>query len=182
MYTLRNSSSFCEHWSRHCIRLPAYLKQLHAKLFFLFFFSFRQSCHFSTALSCSCIATSLTSLYIWTIRFLLIFHHLSVLSLLLSLSSFLSFTYLSVSECLWIYILLSHCARLCRAGYLPQSIPLQIICYLSEEDEFLPWHAASRALYQLDKLLDRTKDYSIFSVSDPPLAMWNFTTDPGSTA
>ncbi|MCJ8743210.1 hypothetical protein PDJAM_G00091010 [Pangasius djambal] len=53
--------------------------------------------------------------------------------------------------------------NLARAGYLPQSIPLQIICYLSEEDEFLPWHAASRALYQLDKLLDRTKDYSIFS-------------------
>lgn len=63
---------------------------------------------------------------------------------------------------------------LCRAGYLPQSIPLQIICYLSEEDEFLPWHAASRALYQLDKLLDRTKDYSIFSVSE-------FTTELGST-
>ncbi|TTZ20721.1 Thyrotropin-releasing hormone-degrading ectoenzyme [Bagarius yarrelli] len=53
--------------------------------------------------------------------------------------------------------------NLARAGYLPQNIPLQIICYLSEEDEFLPWHAASRALYQLDKLLDRTKDYSIFS-------------------
>ncbi|KAF7694107.1 thyrotropin-releasing hormone-degrading ectoenzyme-like isoform X2 [Silurus meridionalis] len=53
--------------------------------------------------------------------------------------------------------------NLARAGYLPQSIPLQIICYLSEEDEFLPWHAASRSLYQLDKLLDRTKDYSIFS-------------------
>ncbi|GAA6100238.1 thyrotropin-releasing hormone-degrading ectoenzyme [Tachysurus ichikawai] len=61
--------------------------------------------------------------------------------------------------------------NLARAGYLPQSIPLQIICYLSEEDEFLPWHAASRALYQLDKLLDRTKDYSIFSVSESPLAL-----------
>ncbi|XP_053505705.1 thyrotropin-releasing hormone-degrading ectoenzyme-like [Ictalurus furcatus] len=52
---------------------------------------------------------------------------------------------------------------LARAGYLPQNLPLQIICYLSKEDEFLPWHAASRALYQLDKLLDRTEDYSLFS-------------------
>ncbi|XP_062863307.1 thyrotropin-releasing hormone-degrading ectoenzyme-like [Trichomycterus rosablanca] len=53
--------------------------------------------------------------------------------------------------------------NLARAGYLPQTIPLQIISYLPEEDEFLPWHAASRALYQLDKLLDRTEDYSFFS-------------------
>ncbi|XP_053364696.1 thyrotropin-releasing hormone-degrading ectoenzyme-like [Clarias gariepinus] len=53
--------------------------------------------------------------------------------------------------------------NLARAGYLPQNLPLQIICYLSKEDEFLPWHAASRALYQLDKLLDRTEDYSLFS-------------------
>ncbi|KAG7320565.1 hypothetical protein KOW79_016418 [Hemibagrus wyckioides] len=52
---------------------------------------------------------------------------------------------------------------LSRAGYLPQNLPLQIICYLSKEDDFLPWHAASRALYQLDKLLDRTEDYSLFS-------------------
>ncbi|XP_034169259.2 thyrotropin-releasing hormone-degrading ectoenzyme isoform X1 [Pangasianodon hypophthalmus] len=52
---------------------------------------------------------------------------------------------------------------LARAGYLPQNLPLQIICYLSKEDDFLPWHAASRALYQLDKLLDRTEDYSLFS-------------------
>ncbi|KAI7791926.1 putative thyrotropin-releasing hormone-degrading ectoenzyme [Triplophysa rosa] len=49
------------------------------------------------------------------------------------------------------------------AGYLPQNIPLQIISYLSQESEFLPWHAASRALYQLDKLLDRTEDHSLFS-------------------
>ncbi|XP_022527297.2 thyrotropin-releasing hormone-degrading ectoenzyme [Astyanax mexicanus] len=53
--------------------------------------------------------------------------------------------------------------NLARAGYLPQNMPLQIISYLSEENEFLPWHAASRALYQLDKLLDRTEDYSLFS-------------------
>ncbi|XP_060759718.1 thyrotropin-releasing hormone-degrading ectoenzyme-like [Neoarius graeffei] len=52
---------------------------------------------------------------------------------------------------------------LARAGYLPQNLPLQIICYLSKEDEFLPWHAVSRALYQLDKLLDRTEDYNLFS-------------------
>ncbi|XP_060746066.1 thyrotropin-releasing hormone-degrading ectoenzyme-like isoform X2 [Tachysurus vachellii] len=52
---------------------------------------------------------------------------------------------------------------LSRAGYLPQNLPLQVICYLSKEDDFLPWHAASRALYQLDKLLDRTEDYSLFS-------------------
>jgi pyroglutamyl-peptidase-2 len=43
-------------------------------------------------------------------------------------------------------------------------VPLQIICYLPQEREFLPWHAASRSLYQLDKLLDRTEDYSLFSV------------------
>ncbi|TRZ00841.1 hypothetical protein DNTS_027624 [Danionella cerebrum] len=53
--------------------------------------------------------------------------------------------------------------NLARAGYLPQSIPLQMISYLSQEMEFLPWHAASRALYQLDKLLDRTDDHSLFS-------------------
>lgn len=52
-----------------------------------------------------------------------------------------------------------------RAGYLPQNVPLQMISYLSQETEFLPWHAASRALYQLDKLLDRTEDHSLFSVS-----------------
>lgn len=52
-----------------------------------------------------------------------------------------------------------------RAGYLPQNVPLQTISYLSQETEFLPWHAASRALYQLDKLLDRTEDHSLFSVS-----------------
>lgn len=51
-----------------------------------------------------------------------------------------------------------------RAGYLPQGIPLQLIGYLPEEPSFLPWHAASRALYQLDKLLDRTEEYSLFSV------------------
>ncbi|XP_051547221.1 thyrotropin-releasing hormone-degrading ectoenzyme-like [Myxocyprinus asiaticus] len=53
--------------------------------------------------------------------------------------------------------------NLARAGYLPQNIPMQIISYLSQESEFLPWHAASRALYQLDKLLDRTEDHSLFS-------------------
>ncbi|XP_030641461.1 thyrotropin-releasing hormone-degrading ectoenzyme-like [Chanos chanos] len=53
--------------------------------------------------------------------------------------------------------------NLARAGYLPQNVPLQIIRYLPQEKEFLPWHAASRALYQLDKLLDRTEDYSLFS-------------------
>ncbi|KAJ8261753.1 hypothetical protein GJAV_G00158020 [Gymnothorax javanicus] len=53
--------------------------------------------------------------------------------------------------------------NLARAGYLPQSIPLEMICYLPHEQEFLPWHAASRSLYQLDKLLDRTEEYSIFS-------------------
>ncbi|KAE8615641.1 hypothetical protein XENTR_v10008572 [Xenopus tropicalis] len=53
--------------------------------------------------------------------------------------------------------------NLARAGYLTQNIPLEIIRYLSEEKDFLPWHAASRALYPLDKLLDRTEDYSIFS-------------------
>ncbi|XP_019371330.1 PREDICTED: thyrotropin-releasing hormone-degrading ectoenzyme, partial [Gavialis gangeticus] len=53
--------------------------------------------------------------------------------------------------------------NLARAGYLPQSIPLEIIRYLSEEKDFLPWHAASRALYPLDKLLDRTENYNIFN-------------------
>ncbi|XP_076158732.1 thyrotropin-releasing hormone-degrading ectoenzyme-like [Alosa pseudoharengus] len=53
--------------------------------------------------------------------------------------------------------------NLARAGFLPQNVPLQIISYLPQEKEFLPWHAASRALYQLDKLLDRTEDYSLFS-------------------
>ncbi|XP_056133553.1 thyrotropin-releasing hormone-degrading ectoenzyme-like [Lampris incognitus] len=53
--------------------------------------------------------------------------------------------------------------NLARAGRLPQSIPLQIIGYLPQEHSFLPWHAASRALYHLDKLLDRTEDYSLFS-------------------
>ncbi|XP_077090151.1 thyrotropin-releasing hormone-degrading ectoenzyme-like [Siphateles boraxobius] len=53
--------------------------------------------------------------------------------------------------------------NLARAGYLPQNVPLQMISYLSQESEFLPWHAASRALYQLDKLLDRTEDHSLFS-------------------
>ncbi|XP_027517770.1 thyrotropin-releasing hormone-degrading ectoenzyme isoform X2 [Corapipo altera] len=53
--------------------------------------------------------------------------------------------------------------NLARAGYLPQNIPLEIIRYLSEEKDFLPWHAASRALYPLDKLLDRTENYNIFN-------------------
>ncbi|XP_016349241.1 thyrotropin-releasing hormone-degrading ectoenzyme [Sinocyclocheilus anshuiensis] len=53
--------------------------------------------------------------------------------------------------------------NLARAGYLPQNVTLQMISYLSQETEFLPWHAASRALYQLDKLLDRTEDHSLFS-------------------
>lgn len=66
------------------------------------------------------------------------------------------------------------CSSVCRAGYLPQTIPLQIISYLPEEDEFLPWHAASRALYQLDKLLDRTEDYSFFSVGEAPLTPLTF--------
>lgn len=55
---------------------------------------------------------------------------------------------------------------MCRAGYLPQNIPLEIMRYLSEEKDFLPWHAASRALYPLDKLLDRTENYNIFNVRD----------------
>uniref|UniRef100_A0A665UCD9 ERAP1-like C-terminal domain-containing protein n=1 Tax=Echeneis naucrates TaxID=173247 RepID=A0A665UCD9_ECHNA len=53
--------------------------------------------------------------------------------------------------------------NLARAGYLPQGVPLQLIGYLPEETSFLPWHAASRALYQLDKLLDRTEEYRLFS-------------------
>ncbi|XP_035003749.2 thyrotropin-releasing hormone-degrading ectoenzyme [Hippoglossus stenolepis] len=53
--------------------------------------------------------------------------------------------------------------NLARAGYLPQGVPLQLIGYLPEETSFLPWHSASRALYQLDKLLDRTEEYSLFS-------------------
>ncbi|XP_062440613.1 thyrotropin-releasing hormone-degrading ectoenzyme [Rhea pennata] len=53
--------------------------------------------------------------------------------------------------------------NLARAGYLPQNIPLEIIRYLSEEKDFLPWHAASQALYPLDKLLDRTENYNIFN-------------------
>uniref|UniRef100_A0A672RPX7 ERAP1-like C-terminal domain-containing protein n=1 Tax=Sinocyclocheilus grahami TaxID=75366 RepID=A0A672RPX7_SINGR len=54
-------------------------------------------------------------------------------------------------------------AVLTVTGYLPQNVPLQMISYLSQETEFLPWHAASRAIYQLDKLLDRTEDHSLFS-------------------
>nr|XP_016849656.1 PREDICTED: thyrotropin-releasing hormone-degrading ectoenzyme [Anolis carolinensis] len=50
-----------------------------------------------------------------------------------------------------------------EAGYLPQNIPLELLRYLSKEKEFLPWHAASRALYPLDKLLDRTENYNIFN-------------------
>ncbi|KAF7645481.1 hypothetical protein LDENG_00203890, partial [Lucifuga dentata] len=53
--------------------------------------------------------------------------------------------------------------NLARAGYLPQDVPLQLIGYLRGETSFLPWHAASRVLYQLDKLLDRTDEYSLFS-------------------
>ncbi|XP_039617849.1 thyrotropin-releasing hormone-degrading ectoenzyme-like [Polypterus senegalus] len=53
--------------------------------------------------------------------------------------------------------------NLARAGYLPQNIPLELIRYLSQEKEFLPWHAASRVLYHLDKLLDRTEEYNLFS-------------------
>uniref|UniRef100_H0VA98 Thyrotropin releasing hormone degrading enzyme n=1 Tax=Cavia porcellus TaxID=10141 RepID=H0VA98_CAVPO len=53
---------------------------------------------------------------------------------------------------------------LARAGYLPQNIPLEMIRYLSEEKDFLPWHAASRALYPLDKLLDRMENYNVFNV------------------
>ncbi|XP_042326717.1 thyrotropin-releasing hormone-degrading ectoenzyme [Sceloporus undulatus] len=53
--------------------------------------------------------------------------------------------------------------NLARAGYLPQNIPLELLRYLSKEKEFLPWHAASRALYPLDKLLDRTENYNIFN-------------------
>nr|XP_033807660.1 thyrotropin-releasing hormone-degrading ectoenzyme [Geotrypetes seraphini] len=53
--------------------------------------------------------------------------------------------------------------NLARAGCLPQNIPLEILRYLSAEKDFLPWHAASRVLYPLDKLLDRAEDYSIFS-------------------
>ncbi|XP_075396060.1 thyrotropin-releasing hormone-degrading ectoenzyme-like isoform X1 [Tenrec ecaudatus] len=52
---------------------------------------------------------------------------------------------------------------LARAGYLPQNIPLEMIRYLSEEKDFLPWHAASRALYPLDKLLDRMENYNVFN-------------------
>uniref|UniRef100_G1KGX3 Aminopeptidase n=1 Tax=Anolis carolinensis TaxID=28377 RepID=G1KGX3_ANOCA len=52
---------------------------------------------------------------------------------------------------------------LIKAGYLPQNIPLELLRYLSKEKEFLPWHAASRALYPLDKLLDRTENYNIFN-------------------
>ncbi|XP_057710612.1 thyrotropin-releasing hormone-degrading ectoenzyme isoform X1 [Corythoichthys intestinalis] len=52
--------------------------------------------------------------------------------------------------------------NLARAGYLPQGVALQLLGYLPEETSFLPWHAASRALYQLDKLLDRTDDYKLF--------------------
>lgn len=66
----------------------------------------------------------------------------------------------------WNVLLVSYpLVLLSRAGYLPQNVPLQMISYLSQESEFLPWHAASRALYQLDKLLDRTEDHSLFSVS-----------------
>ncbi|CAL8324484.1 unnamed protein product [Lota lota] len=53
--------------------------------------------------------------------------------------------------------------NLARAGLLPQDIPLQMIGYLPSEHSFLPWHAASRVLYQLDKLLDRTDHYTLFS-------------------
>ncbi|XP_004700840.1 thyrotropin-releasing hormone-degrading ectoenzyme [Echinops telfairi] len=52
---------------------------------------------------------------------------------------------------------------LARAGYLPQNIPLEMIRYLAEEKDFLPWHAASRALYPLDKLLDRMENYNVFN-------------------
>ncbi|XP_032894075.1 thyrotropin-releasing hormone-degrading ectoenzyme [Amblyraja radiata] len=52
--------------------------------------------------------------------------------------------------------------NLARAGYLPQSIPLEIIKYLHKEKEFLPWHAASNVLLYLDRLVDRNKEYNIF--------------------
>ncbi|KAJ0012672.1 hypothetical protein NQD34_017006 [Periophthalmus magnuspinnatus] len=61
--------------------------------------------------------------------------------------------------------------NLARAGYIPQNIPLQLIGYLPEESSFLPWHAASRVLYQLDKLLDRTDEYSLFSVNETTLTV-----------
>ncbi|XP_062913798.1 thyrotropin-releasing hormone-degrading ectoenzyme-like isoform X1 [Mobula hypostoma] len=58
--------------------------------------------------------------------------------------------------------LINDAFNLARAGYLPQSIPLEIIKYLSNEKEFLPWEAASDALIYLDQLVDLNKDYNIF--------------------
>ncbi|XP_069758954.1 thyrotropin-releasing hormone-degrading ectoenzyme-like [Narcine bancroftii] len=52
--------------------------------------------------------------------------------------------------------------NLARAGYLPQNIPLEIIKYLYKEKEFLPWHAASNVLLDLDRLVDRNKEHNIF--------------------
>lgn len=149
------------------------------KYFWFFFFStmfFRHRCHFGTVLS-----WFLDSQGFNFASYLDHFIPSNISSSFCHTSATVSvlFSLIYIYVCLTMPILLrqtlsfslSHSVCLCRAGYLPQSIPLQIICYLSEEDEFLPWHAASRALYQLDKLLDRTKDYSIFSVSEPPLAL-----------
>ncbi|XP_072915754.1 thyrotropin-releasing hormone-degrading ectoenzyme-like isoform X2 [Hemitrygon akajei] len=58
--------------------------------------------------------------------------------------------------------LINDAFNLARAGYLPQSIPLEIMKYLSNEKEFLPWEAASDALIYLDRLVDLNKDYNIF--------------------
>uniref|UniRef100_A0A3Q3DTN2 Aminopeptidase n=1 Tax=Hippocampus comes TaxID=109280 RepID=A0A3Q3DTN2_HIPCM len=74
--------------------------------------------------------------------------------------------------------------NLARAGYLPQGVPLELMGYLPEEASFLPWHAASRALYQLDKLLDRTDDYHLFSdyVLKQVAARYHQMGIPGNTA
>jgi len=61
--------------------------------------------------------------------------------------------------------LIDDALNLARAGHMNYETSLGMTLYLEHENDYIPWHAATRAFDYLDKLLQSTKKYKLFKVS-----------------
>lgn len=63
--------------------------------------------------------------------------------------------------------------NLARAGHIDYSIAMDVISYLKQEKEHLPWKSALMNLDFMDKMLIRGQGYDLFRVSPPPLPVFH---------
>lgn len=60
--------------------------------------------------------------------------------------------------------LIDDALNLARSGRLPYSTAMQLVTYLADEDDYIPWVSANNGLMYLDRLLANSEGYDDFKV------------------